>query len=143
MHAAALNASQAHERTYRSQDDTIGCIADETEADNNNLLELYGLKEARAADGKIDDADKYFSTLNDDRNVASDYGHYGGVVKRQNFTDLFLDEYNADKFIAVHLYGLIDDLTESADLTEIQGALNVSVDRLEKTFAEETKKWKA
>ncbi len=37
----------------------------------------------------------------------SESGHYNRSVRRNNFLTLWLNEYEADAFIATHLYGAV------------------------------------
>ena len=72
VHAAALNASQAHDRTYRSHDDTF-TKADgfNDNEDNGNLMDMYGFgqkspKDVRAtgAIAMIGDDGEYMAVKN-------------------------------------------------------------------------------
>ena len=45
-----------------------------------------------------------------DRQALSENEYYQSVVKRENFINLHLHEYNADAFVVTHLYGAINNL---------------------------------
>ena len=53
---------------------------------------------------------KNFETQWDDKAV-SEAGYYRQEVRRNNFIQLFLDRYNADQYVATHLYGAINNMS--------------------------------
>lgn len=72
----------------------------------------------------------------------SEIDHYQSVVKRSNFIDLFLDEYNADAFIATHLYGAINNLSSVDNIPreELEDVLNTSAENLSGSFMRNVKR---
>ena len=48
------------------------------------------------------------------RSANSEHVHYENQVKRNNLIKLLIDEYEADKFVATHLYGAIKELNADA-----------------------------
>ena len=65
----------------------------------------------------------------------SEAGYYNQEVRRKNFTRLFLDEYNADKYVATHLYGAINNFS-IADVPkeELDGLLGTNAGYLSNSF---------
>ena len=53
------------------------------------------------------------------REILSEHDHYESNVRRNNFISLFLDGYEADKYIATHMYGDIHNIEGDASLDKI------------------------
>lgn len=72
--------------------------------------------------------DGYFDVdkLDNFERAYSEHDHYEGTVKRNNFIALFLDEYNADVFVATHLYGAINNMADEVSPQEIDALMNTS-----------------
>lgn len=66
----------------------------------------------------------------------SEIDYYHTEVKRKNFLSLFLDEYDADKYVAQHLYGAINELAADMDEDEINGVLQTSALNLSTSFTQ-------
>ena len=47
----------------------------------------------------------------------SEAGHYEKQVRRNNLVEFFSDEYEIDKYIAMHLYGEIADMSNNLDMS--------------------------
>ena len=60
----------------------------------------------------------------------SELDHYQTAVKRNNFIELFLNEYNANVFVATHLYGAINNLSTDIPKEEIEDVLGTTADNL-------------
>ena len=56
------------------------------------------------------------------------------MVKRQNFVDLFLDNYQSDEYIVTHLYGALYNLNPNASYDELEDVFNKSALDLSCTF---------
>ena len=69
------------------------------------------------------------------REVLSEHDHYERSVKRKNFIALFLDGYEADKYVATHLYGEINNLSGDENLEKIENLFETSALNLSNTFA--------
>ena len=58
----------------------------------------------------------------------SEHAYYGDKVKRNNLVQLFLDEYEVDKFVATHLFGDVNASLNMGDIGEdVFDALNMSL----------------
>ena len=64
----------------------------------------------------------------------SDLDHYEKEVKRRNFVTLFLDNYNADKYIVTHLYGTLNYLDANVSFEELENIFDTSAQNLSQTF---------
>ena len=64
----------------------------------------------------------------------SDLDHYEKEVKRRNFVTLFLDNYNADKYIVTHLYGALDYLDANVSFDDLENIFDTSAQNLSQTF---------
>lgn len=53
------------------------------------------------------------------REILSEHDHYESNVRRNNFISLFLDGYEADKYIATHMYGDMHNIEGDASLDKI------------------------
>jgi len=71
----------------------------------------------------------------DKRETLSEHDYHETEVKRKNFVDLFLNNYEADKFILTHLYGGMTNLNPDADYDEIDNFFETSAVNLSTTFA--------
>ena len=56
------------------------------------------------------------------------------MVKRENFVNLFLDNYQADKYIVTHLYGALSHLDANVSFDELDNVFETSADNLSQTF---------
>ena len=70
----------------------------------------------------------------DSKSANTDLDHYEGQVKRSNFVKLLMDEYEADKFVATHLYGAIKELNPNASIQDMSDILNMSISRMDESF---------
>ena len=68
------------------------------------------------------------------RETVSEFDHYERVVRRNNFVQLVLDNYEADKFIATHLYGAIEQLDFNASYDDLDNFFETSAVNLSTTF---------
>ena len=83
-------------------------------------MDVYGIREKPKLndlydENRANDDDGYFSQMKDDeseRQALSENEYYQSVVKRENFINLHLHEYNADAFVVTHLYGAINNLQD-------------------------------
>lgn len=72
----------------------------------------------------------------------SECDHYVRDVRRNNFLQMWLNEYNADAFISTHLYGVMNDVSMvDIDDCEKEDALNTSVQLLSATFVGRVKRF--
>jgi hypothetical protein len=71
----------------------------------------------------------------DKREVQSEFDYQETEVKRKNFVDLFLHNYEADKYIMTHLYGGLTNLNPDADFEEVDNFFETSAVNLSTTFA--------
>ena len=61
-------------------------------------------------------------------------------MRRNNFTQLFLDEYNADKYVATHLYGAINGLSvANVPKEELDDLLGTNAGDLSNSFVGKVK----
>lgn len=126
-HAAARTAAETGgAKEFRSHDDADDTYREEPSYMNKeNLMGEYGLAKAwgGAADKNADEAlmnsspneASYFGNLNDSGHAASEHDYVEKEVKRSNLVQLFLDEMAADKFIATHLWGAIQEVEVGMD----------------------------
>ena len=87
-------------------------------------MEQYGFAERRGTDTK-----KNTNEGLDDNNYEaahSETDHYKPKIRRNNLIDLYLDDYNADEFVANHLYGAIDNLSVDVSHDELENLLSTS-----------------
>jgi len=68
------------------------------------------------------------------REILSEHDHYESNVKRKNFISLFLDGYEADKYIATHMYGDMHNINGDASLDKIELFFETSALKLNSTF---------
>ncbi len=47
----------------------------------------------------------------------SEVGHYEEKVRRKNLMEFFSDEYEVDKYVAMHLWGNIADMSNNLDIS--------------------------
>ena len=89
-------------------------------------MEVYGLAENQHR--RATDAKKIAEGQDDNNYEAahSETDHYKPMIKRSNFVDLYLDDYNADEFVASHLYGAIDNLSVDVSHDELENLLSTS-----------------
>ena len=110
MHAAAANASILEDdRLYKSLDGDVGC--------EEQLFQDYGLPIPEQINGsrlvQQNNVGGFFEEnelAEDDQALSEDY-HYNRHVRRNNFVELWLNEFAADEFVATHLYGAILDVS--------------------------------
>ena len=77
----------------------------------------------------------------DDNRALSEAGHYQTAVKRNNFIELFLDGYNADKYVAEHLYGAINNMSVAElDKEDLDDILGTSAEFLSNSFVGNVKR---
>lgn len=94
----------------------------------------YGLAGKWGADASPTQ-DGYFGQLENEDKALSEHDHYQRVVKRNNLVSLFFDEYNADRYIATHLYGAIRDFNVEDSFDDLAALLDESLLNLSTTFA--------
>ena len=89
-------------------------------------MEVYGLAENQHR--RTTDAKKNTDGHDDNNYEAahSETDHYKPTIRRNNFIDLYLDDYNADEFVANHLYGAIDNLSVDVSHDELENLLSTS-----------------
>jgi hypothetical protein len=108
LHVASSAAQNAlnMSRPYRSHDDVDESMHEPSYM-KNDLMGEYGIARAWGAEPDNNDQEEgYFGNdLPDAKSNNSDMHHYQPEVKRRNLIDLFLDNLEADKFVATHLYG--------------------------------------
>ena len=101
-------------------------------------MEQYGFTERRVTDAK-----KYADGYDDNNYEAahSETDHYKPKIRRNNLIDLYLDDYNADEFVANHLYGAIDNLSVDVSHDELENLLSTSAQNLSQSFVKKVKKF--
>lgn len=139
VHAAALNASVAEDRPYRSLDDA------DAESDREEQLYGYTMPAHEQLNGsKVYQEGSFFreADFTKDDQALSECDHYVRDVRRNNFIQMWLNEYNADGFIATHMYGAMNDVSMvDIDDCDKEDALNTSVQLLSATFVGRVKKF--
>jgi len=108
VHVASSVAQNAlnQSRPYRSHDDADESMHEPSYM-KKDLMDEYGIAKAWGAepDNKIEEVGYFGDDLADAKSNNSEMHHYQTEVKRRNLIDLFLDNLQADKFVATHLYG--------------------------------------
>ena len=70
----------------------------------------------------------------------SEAGYYRQEVRRNNFIQLFLDRYNADQYVATHLYGAINNMSVvDVPQEELDDLLGTSAEYLSNSFVGKVK----
>ena len=103
-------------------------------------MDAYGLRSPKRRDNVDDDG--YFRQPEEEaqRETYSEFDHYEKQVKRRNFVELFLDNYNADKYIVTHLYGALNDIDASASFDDLENVFDASAVNLSQTFDQRARK---
>lgn len=109
--------------------------------DDDRIMERYGLVKRHQA--APEDDSRYFSQdeNRDGERANSESEHYTKKVKRNNFLRLWQNEYSADKFVATHLYGAIDNMSMEMGEEEINDLLNSSAQNLSQTITKQVRRY--
>ena len=106
--------------------------------DQDDLIDVYGLGQCWGIPQDENDYQRASSFEIDKRELMSENDHYKTEVKRKNFITLFLDGYEADKYVATHLYGGMSNLNTDANLDEIDNFFETTALNFSTTFAART-----
>ena len=102
-------------------------------------MDQYGFRRAPA----VAQDDDYFSVNKGDdfeRAPLSEHDYITTTVKRENFLALFLHEYDADVFVATHLYGILNTLGEDLPPDELNDLMNTSAGALGQSFVQKVRR---